>query len=186
MNETDAERRELQELLDRSAAGPKRHLTDIATEAWRLSAEQLTDDLRGALVLDVATVTAAGEPRLSAVDGHFLHGRWHFSTASSALKTRHLTRRPWISAAHTPRDGYGVWVHGRAERLDGDEAAGINRFLSAYYGMDLDDMADGIEIFRIDPHWMLGFAMPPEQLGEFAEDVTRRAGRLDGALAALG
>ena len=36
------------------------------------------------------TVTAAGEPRISAMDGHFLHGTWTLGTSRSSAKARHL------------------------------------------------------------------------------------------------
>lgn len=110
MNETASDLAGVQRLLDSSAAGGRRHLTGIVGPSRRLSAKRLCADLRGVLVLNVATVSASGAPRLSAVAGHFLHGQWYFSTAAAAVKARHLFARAQISVGYTPRDGYGVWV----------------------------------------------------------------------------
>lgn len=186
MNESPEEIDALQVLLDRSAGGPQRHLTDIVEPQRRLSAKQLCADLRGVVVLNVATVTARGEPRLSAVDGHFLHGHWHFSTAGSAVKARHLTRRPAVSVGYTPRDGYGVWAHGVATRLDADAAARVDHYLSAVYGQPLSGMADEIAIYRVDAHWMLGFAMTESETTQFAATLPERDARIPTALAELG
>jgi pyridoxine/pyridoxamine 5'-phosphate oxidase len=49
--------------------------------------------------LNLATVTAGGEPRISAVDGHFLHARWVFSTSVTSAKARHILARPAVSAS---------------------------------------------------------------------------------------
>jgi len=70
--------------------------------------------------LALATVTAAGEPRVSGVDGHLLRGRFVFTTSGTAVKTRHLRRRPGVSAAHLVGDDLEVFVHGHARFLDVD------------------------------------------------------------------
>src|SRR5690606_21529576 len=81
VKETEAELDELQTLLDTSLARSTAHLRSIVTPGERtLTARELVRVLTGMCVLSVATVTARGEPRISAVDGHFLHGRWVFST----------------------------------------------------------------------------------------------------------
>ena len=100
MLETSDEIDDLQALLDRSHAKATGHLRGIITDDRTLSAEQLVALLTGMKVLAVATVTSAGEPRISALDGHFLHGTWTFSTDGSAAKARHLERRPAVSVAH--------------------------------------------------------------------------------------
>jgi hypothetical protein len=186
MNETTAELAALQGLLDASAGSRKRHLTDIIEPGRQLSAEQLSADLRGVLVLNVATVTAHGEPRLSAVDGHFIHGHWYFSTASSAVKAVHLAARPAVSVGYTPRDGYGVWAHGVAVALAGTEYERLDAYLSAIYGQPLSSMADGIEIFRVDAHWMIGFAMGTDEQAEFDATLPARDERIADALVTLG
>lgn len=69
MKETAQDLAELHRLLDRT-----------------LDADRLVRDLTGVHVLNIATTTARGEPRLTAVDGHFGNGRWYFSTAGNAVK----------------------------------------------------------------------------------------------------
>jgi len=186
MNETNTEIETLQQLLDRSAAGARRHLTEIVEPQRRLSARQLCADVRGVVVLNIATVTRDCRPRLSAVDGHFLHGHWYFSTAGQALKARHLRHRPAVSVGYTPRDGYGVWAHGTAIRLAGGEHARLDRYLSTVYGQPLSDLAEEIAIYRVEADWMLGFAMTAAETAQIETTLPERDARITGALAQLG
>jgi hypothetical protein len=164
MYETDAEIDALQELLDRSFTTSSEHLRAIMTEPRRLDARRLIQELDGPCVLNIATVTAHGEPRVSAVDGHFLRGRWYFSTDSSSPKIRQLTARPAISASYTPRDGFGVFGHGRAVRLVADSAefAQLVDQWALMYGGSVDDYEADITAMRIDLNWLVGFAMTDE------------------------
>src|SRR5664279_1343232 len=93
MEETTPELLALQQLLDTSFARASPHLTSIMTPARRLTAERLVADLPVPAVLNIATVTANGEPRISAVDGHFLRGHWYFTTESRSPKARQLDAR---------------------------------------------------------------------------------------------
>ena len=97
MRETDREITELQELLDAAYARSTEHLRAIITDPRRLDAGELVRVLTGMCTLNLATVTARGEPRISAVDGHFLHARWVFTTSGSAAKARQLKQRPAAS-----------------------------------------------------------------------------------------
>src|SRR5664279_5883941 len=112
MDETDHDFEVLQRLLDDSFAAASAHLTSIMTPPRRLTARQLVAAVPIPAVLNIATVTASGQPRVSAVDGHLLHGRWYFTTAADSPKARQLRARPAISASFTPRDGFGVFCHG--------------------------------------------------------------------------
>lgn len=164
VHETHTELEALQALLDDSFARASSHLCSIMTPERRLSAERLVTELPAPAVLDIATVTAAGEPRISAVDGHFLHGRWYFATAAESPKARQLAVRPAISAAYTPRDGYGVFCHGRAAVLARGEPQRqmlIDHFV-AVYGQSPEEWGSEILYARIDPGWMVGFAMAVE------------------------
>ena len=76
MKETPEEIAALQELLDRSHASSTDHLRGIISDDRRLTAEDIVALLTGMKVISVATVTAQGHPRISAMDGHFLHGTW--------------------------------------------------------------------------------------------------------------
>ena len=64
--ETPAETAALQGLLDRSLSTSTEHLRSIITEDHVLTAADLVALLTGMKVLTVATVTAHGEPRISA------------------------------------------------------------------------------------------------------------------------
>ena len=80
MWETSDELAAVQHLLDVSFERASEHLLSIMSPERRLGAERLVADLPSPAVLNIATVTARGEPRISAVDGHFLHGHWYFTT----------------------------------------------------------------------------------------------------------
>lgn len=176
MDETAAELIELQRLLDGSFARASAHLTSIMTPERRLSARRLVAELPLPAVLNIATVTAEGRPRISAVDGHFLHGRWHFTTALDSPKARQLRARPWISASFTPRDGFGVFSHGTVALLDGYERQQLREHFTAAYGSDPESWGGPIAYCRIDADWMVAFAMTDaEQAGiDAARDAPLR------------
>ena len=91
MFETTDELTDLQALLDRSHAGATEHLRGIISDERTLRASEVAALMSGMRTLDLATVTARGEPRISAVDGHFLHARWVFSTSLSSGRSLKLT-----------------------------------------------------------------------------------------------
>jgi hypothetical protein len=170
MYETEAELDELQVLLDRSLSGATAHLRSIVTPGERtLTARQLTDVLTGMCTLAISTVTAKGEPRLSGIDGHFLHGRWVVGTSRAAAKARHLGVRPAVSVAYMRGEELGVFTHGTAEALnpvggpDDPEWPAILEHLIAHYGHSPFDWGD-VVYFRLQPHWMVAFAADPERL----------------------
>jgi len=167
MYETDAELGALQELLDASLARSTEHLRSIVTPGERtLTAEQLVTVLTGMCTLSAATVTAHGEPRISGVDGHFLRGRWVFTTSGTAAKTRHLRARPGISVAHIRGDDLGVFTHGTAEFLDPDhpDFAAIEQHLVQHYGSSPSSRGDEIVYLRVRPTWMVAYAFEPAKL----------------------
>ena len=165
----------LQELLDASFERSSEHLRSIMTSERRLSADRLRAELPCPAVLNIATVTASGEPRISAVDGHFLDDAWHFTTAAPSPKARQLLARPAISASFTPRDGYGVFCHGTAISLEGAQRARLRQHFADVYGADPEDWGD-IAYFRIDAAWLVGFAMTDEEMAAIeAERATRQS-----------
>lgn len=166
MRETDAELDELQHLLDRSFEKASKHLVSIMEPQRRLDARRLVTELPSPAVLNIATVTAKGEPRISAVDGHFIHGRWYWTTDAGSPKVTQLRARPAISASYTPKDGYGVFVHGTAVLLDGEERTMLHDHFVATYGADPDEWGE-IAYVRIDPHWMTAFAMTDEEMAQY-------------------
>jgi len=178
VRETQQQLTDLQGLLDRSFERASEHLKSIMEPQRRLSAERLVAELPSPAVLNIATVTASGEPRISAVDGHFLHGHWYFTTAAKSPKARQLRARPAISASYTPQDGYGVFCHGHvAELPSGDERQMIIDHFIETYGMSPEDLADGIFYARIDADWLVGFAMTEDEMVEIEKAKRERQAR---------
>lgn len=165
MHETAQELDALQQLLDDSFARASPHLLSIMEPQRRIGAEQLVADMPSPAVLNIATVTSRGEPRVSAVDGHFLHGQWHFSTMPESHKARQLAARPAISASYTPRDGYGVFCHGRAVLLDGAAKQALLDHLAVTYGTQAEDWGE-VAGYRIDANWLTAFALTDEEMAE--------------------
>ena len=116
MLETPDELDRLQDLLDHSMAHGGPHLRDIIGPERRLNARQLTERLTGMRLLVLATATADGRPLTAPVDGYFLHGTFWFSLGTEAVRTRHLTARPHVSATHLPSESLAVTMHGAAQR----------------------------------------------------------------------
>ena len=170
MYETDAELDALDVLLDRSVSGATAHLRSIIRPGERtLTARQLAEVLSGMCVLAVATVTANGEPRISAVDGHFLHGCWVFGTERSAAKARHLHARPAASAAHLRGETLGVFTHGTVEVLNPPAGSAdpqwddILDYLTSHYGESPLSWGD-VVMYRLRPRWMAAYASQPQAL----------------------
>jgi general stress protein 26 len=163
MRETAEELDELQALLDASLSRSTDHLRSIVGERT-VTARQLTRILTGMCVLAVSTVTAKGEPRISAADGHFLHGKWHFGTARSAAKARHLASRPAVSAAHLRGEDLGVFTHGTVEILNPEHGApaadwpDLLAYFKDVYGDDAFDWDHDVVFYRLRPHWMTVYA----------------------------
>ena len=113
MWETTEELSALQDLLDSSHAGATDHLRGIISDDRTLRAREIADLMTGMRVLSIATVTAKGEPRVSAMDGHFLHGRWTLGTDPRSAKGRQLQARPAVRAAYVEGGEMAVFTHGQ-------------------------------------------------------------------------
>lgn len=166
MYETPAEVAALQSLLDASHGRATEHLRSIIDGERVLSADDLVALLTGMKVLSLATVTAGGEPRISAVDGHFLHGTWSFSTSGTAAKARHLRSRPSVSVAHVDNEDLAVFSHGRVEPMqeaDPDFVPTLEHWTN-HYGSSPLSWGDEIVFYRYQPHWMVGYAWKREEL----------------------
>src|ERR1700732_3830810 len=101
MYETDEDLEALQLLLDQSYARAGSHLRGIWGTDTRLSAEEVVAELAGVQVLDLATVTPRGEPRVAPVDGLFYRGRFWFGSAHSSARFRNIRANPAVSGAVT-------------------------------------------------------------------------------------
>lgn len=149
--ETPADLDELQSLLDRSAAAAGTHHRGIHGDKPQVTAVELVDLLSGMQVLDLATVSSKGEPRVAPVDGHLHHAKWMFGSAKTSLRARHLARNPAASVAHTRGEGMCVLTHGHVERFDLRDASAaemLEHWRSEYPAFD--------EWFDVtDPVWIL-------------------------------
>jgi hypothetical protein len=170
--ESAADLDRLQALLDSSLAGATEHLRSIVRPGERaLTARQVVEVCRSMCTLAVATVTRGGEPRISAVDGHLLGGRWVIGTHPRAAKARHLASRPAISATYLRGEQVGIFTHGRAVPLNphgGPEDPAwpdVRRYLLEHYGDDGTWDWDQVIYYRIDPTWMVGYSDDPSALG---------------------
>ncbi len=166
MNETEADMRALQDLLNRSNAGAGRHLREVITVERRLTSAQVIARLTGMRLLALATVTSDGRPLVGPVDGHFYRGSFHFGSSPQSVRIRHIMQRPHVSATYLPGEDFAVTVHGRATLLDmqAEENAELRQVLldeySPRYGPDWEEFLDANVYARIDADRMFTFFMP--------------------------
>ncbi len=163
MFETPEELARLQTLLDASHARATEHLRGIIHDDRTLSATHIAGLLTGMKVITAATVTASGEPRISAMDGHFLHGTWTFSTSRSSAKARHLSQRPAVSVAHVDGEALAVFSHGHVVELAGEELAQVDAHWTSHYGSSPLSWGD-VVMWRLEPSWMVGYAFRRTEL----------------------
>ena len=166
MYETDAEVTGLQELLDRSHAASTDHLKAIINDDRVLTAADLVALLTGMKVLSVATVTAGGEPRISALDGHFLHGTWSFSTSGTSAKARHLELRPSVSVAHVDGEEMAVFSHGQAAAMSPEHPRWHETLehWTRHYSSSPLDWGPDVRLYDYRPTWMVGYAFERREL----------------------
>jgi len=165
MLETPDETAALQALLDASHARATGHLRSIIDDDRTLTAEQLVALLTGMKVLSVATVTAAGEPRISALDGHFLHGTWTFGTSGTSAKAKHLAARPAVSVAHVDGEELALFSHGRAELIEpGPDHDEVDAHWTAHYGSSPYSWGDDIRMYRLRMTWAVAYAFKRDEL----------------------
>jgi general stress protein 26 len=163
MFETSDELDRLQALLDASHARSTEHLRGIIHDDRTLTAAHVAGLLTGMKVITAATVTAAGEPRISAMDGHFLHGTWTFSTSRTSAKARHLAARPAVSVAHVDGEALAIFSHGHVVELAGDELAAVDAHWTSHYGSSPLSWGD-VVMWRLEPTWMVGYAFRRAEL----------------------
>jgi uncharacterized pyridoxamine 5'-phosphate oxidase family protein len=167
MHETTDDVAWLQALLDRSYETAGEHLRSITTPPRRIPAAELGPLLPGVQIIDLATVTKNGQPRVGPVDGLFFRALWYFSSAKSSVRHRNLAHNKSVSAAHTRGEEISIVVHGKAHLFDlndPDHAAFKDYSYAVYeplYGDSWKEFAMSPDIFyaRIDPDLMFTFRM---------------------------
>jgi len=161
MHETQADLERLQALLDESHGSMGEHMRGILTPERRLNARELADILQGMRLLSLATVTAAGEPRVGPVDSFFYRGRFWFGSAPESVRFRHIRQRPAVSAVHLDGEQLGVTVHGTAALIDFDapEHAGLRDLLLENYGPTWEEWGAPAQYARIDAKRMYTYFM---------------------------
>jgi uncharacterized pyridoxamine 5'-phosphate oxidase family protein len=162
--ETDQDLAALQRLLDESYARAGAHLRSIWGPETRLDAAALCEELVGVEVLDLATVTPRGEPRVAPVDGLFYRGRFWFGSAEHSTRFRNLRANPAVSGAVTRGlETFLVLVHGTAVETDprGPEAEGFARYPREVYDFDWDAAHPSAPYARIDARALFAFSRRP-------------------------
>jgi uncharacterized pyridoxamine 5'-phosphate oxidase family protein len=160
VHETEDEVRELQRLLDESYERAGAHLHRIFTEEKRIPAAELANELRGVQVLNLATVTPSGAPRVAPVDGLFFKGRFWFGSAPDSTRFRNIRERPDVSGSVTRGEEFAVIVHGTAHEVEDKDAPEVQPFkdylLDVYEG-NWDPWSGGATYARIEPTHMFTF-----------------------------
>ncbi len=167
MHETAADIARLQQLLDASYAHIGAHMRSIHTPERRVAASDLARVLRGVRVLDLATVTAACEPRVSPVDGLFFRGHFYFGSGQDSMRFRHLRARPSVSACHTIGETFATIIHGVAVEIDvlaADQAEFFAYIHEVYPDWDEWYADDKPPYARIEPKVMFAYAFEPSVL----------------------
>jgi uncharacterized pyridoxamine 5'-phosphate oxidase family protein len=168
MYESDAEKIDLQGLLDRSMGNAGEHVRSIFNENQWLSARQVCACLQGVRQVAAATVTSTGEPRVAPIDAVFFHGRFHLSTDSRSLRARHLVKRLALSVTYFESADPVVIVHGRAVfiRKNAAEFTALDSEWVKAYGKSTLELSGMVEFIRVEPTTMLAYALHPEQFPE--------------------
>jgi len=128
-----------------------------------LDAARTVAALTGMRTVALATVTARCEPRISAADGHFLHGRWVFGTDRAAAKAANLAVRPAASVAYIEGEAVGIWTHGLVTTLnpsggpDDHDWPEVLAHLTRHYGGSPYDWGE-IVYYRLEATWMVAYA----------------------------
>lgn len=160
MYETGGDLEVLQALLDASYRRAGSHLRSIWGEETRLDAQALCGELAGIQVLDLATVTPGGEPRVAPVDGLFYRGHFWFGSAETSTRFRNIRANPAVSGVVTRGlETFLVIVHGRAIEMDprGPQAEGFAVYPRELYDFDWDAAHPTSPYARIEAAAMLAF-----------------------------
>ncbi len=153
MHEGPEHLRRLQRLLDESDRHGGPHLRSIHRPARRLEAEEMVRRLKGMCLPVLATVSADGRPFTGPLDSVLHRGAFYFGTDPTAVRWRHLRRRPPVSAKHLPSEDWAVTVHGRAVPVSTNpsDPEGLRATILEAYGPNFASFLDsGPVCARID------------------------------------
>ena len=168
MLETKDDMAWLNELLERShrRSGPHLRSIILAGESTP-TAGQVVEALRGMRVLVITTLSPGRRPRRARSDGHFLRGRWVFTTSADAVKARDIALWPWVSAAYVDGERFAIFAHGKAEMVGAwhPDREMIERHLSKHYGASPATWGPEIVFMRLEPSWMVAYAPGAATLG---------------------
>lgn len=137
MYETSEDLAELQRALDESYGSAGVHLRSLVPPERRSSAADVAQALKGAFMINLATVTARCEPVVAPVDGLFYRGRLWFSLARGTVRAAHLQTRPQVSATYVQGDpGACLVVHGIAREIGPGNPffEGFDKYAHELYG----------------------------------------------------
>lgn len=141
MYETSEDLAELQRTLDESYDFAGEHLRSLFPPERRSSAAELAEALKGAFMINLATVTARCEPVVAPVDGLFYRGRLWFSLARGTVRAAHLQTRPQVSATYVEGDpGACLMIHGVAREIGQGNpfSEGFDEYARELYGPAID------------------------------------------------
>ena len=115
-----------------------------------------------------ATVNRSGAPRVMPLDSLFLHGRFHWTTDSSARRVADLRRDPRCSAVHWVGDDLMVAVHGTSELIGPahPEFRSLEEIWHGFYGSYPSSWGPAVVHGRIQPTHMYAWAHHPENYPE--------------------
>ena len=127
-----------------------------------MGAAELPAMLPGVQSLSLATVTAACEPRVAPVDGHFYRGELWFGSSHDSLRFRNIRSRPQVSAAVTRGEEFALIAHGVAHEVDLNtaELEPFRSYLREVYSGDesWDDWGADAAYARLEARTMFSFA----------------------------
>lgn len=167
MRETPNDLQQLQNLLDSSIeqAGPFLR-SSFEMPEHSLSARQITNHLEGLPTISMASVTAAGEPRVAPIGAIFYRGSFYAPTVRNAARVRHYESRPALSATYYEGIDLAIIMHGRAAIIDESDPsfAPVDAELKRLTGESVLewDSADGVYV-RVDPNVIYTFARYTDQ-----------------------
>ena len=151
------------------------------TPPRRLTARRLAQDLTSIAVLNVATVTARGEPRISALDGHFCTAGG--TQPPRGRRPKSDSYAPGPGSARPTRRGTATAssAMGRSGCCNRDRTSieALTDHCVRVYGQSPLEWGPDIAYLTIEPSWLVGFAMTDAELAEIEAQKAERAANAD-------